>query len=193
MNTKELKIINQETLHKGFLSVNRYTLQHSLYKGGMSEPLVREVLERGHAVAVLLHDPARDEIVMVEEFRIGAIHSESAWLCGPVAGMIEAGEDPEDVARREAMEESGSTVEELQYIGKYYNSAGGSTETTAVFYAQIDASNVEGVHGVEGEHEDIRVVKLSTKAFRELLSSDTTHTASTMIAGLWFIHNYPAG
>ncbi len=192
MNTKELKIIDQKSLHQGFLSISRYTLQHSLYKGGMSETIVREVLERGHAVAVLLHDPNRDEIVLVEEFRIGAIHSESAWLCGPVAGMIEPGEKAEDVARREALEESGSTVEELQYIGKYYNSAGGSTETTSIFYAQIDASGVEGVHGVEGEHEDIRVVKLSSSEFRKLLTKDVTHTASTMIAGFWFLNNYPA-
>ncbi len=191
MNTKKLNIIDQQSLYKGFLSINKYTLQHSLHEGGMSAPFVREVMERGHAVAVLLHDPKRDEIVLVEEFRIGAIGGESPWLCAPVAGMIEVGEDAQDVARREAMEESGATVNELQYIGKYYNSPGGSTETTAVFYAQIDASTVEGVHGVEGENEDIRVVKLSNKEFRELITSDTIHTASTMIAGLWFINNYP--
>lgn len=192
MTTKILNIIDQQSLYKGFLSINRYKLQYSLYEGGMSAPFVREVMERGHAVAVLLHDPKRDEIVLVEEFRIGAIGSENPWLCAPVAGMIEAGEEAKDVARREAMEESGSTVNELLYIGKYYNSPGGSTETTTVFYAQIDASAVEGVHGVEGENEDIRVVKLSTKEFRDLIASDTIHTASTMIAGLWFNNSYPA-
>ena len=190
MNDKKLKIISKETLRSGFLSINRYSLQHSLYKGGMSEPVVREVLERGHAVAVLLHDPSRDEIVLVEEFRIGAIHSESAWVCGPVAGMIEAGETPENVARREAAEESGSMVKDLRYIGKYYNSVGGSTETTTVFYAQIDSSNVSGVHGVDGENEDIEVVKLSADQFRRLISSNQTHNASTMIAGLWFMNNF---
>jgi len=191
MNDKKLRIVKHEKLHSGFLNIDRYTLQHSLYEGGMSKPLTREVLERGNAVAVLLHDPQRDEIVLVEEFRIGAIHQDNAWLCGPVAGVIESGENEREVARREAMEESGSTVNDLKYIGKYYNSAGGSTETTTVFYAQIDASGVQGVHGVEKENEDIQVVKLSTNEFREFLNNGHIHTASTMIAGLWFINNHP--
>ena len=73
-----------------------------------------------------------------------------------VAGVIEEGEKPEDVARREAEEESGAEVGEMEFIANYYCSAGGTTETTAVFYAQIDASGVSGVHGVEGENEDMR-------------------------------------
>lgn len=186
MNDKKVTIISKESLHQGFLTINRYTLQHSLYEGGISQPIVRELMERGHAVAVLLHDPKRDEIILVEEFRIGAIHSESAWVCGLVAGMIEPGENAADVARREAMEESGSHVEGLEFIGKFYNSAGGSSETTAVFYAQIDASTVDGIHGVEGENEDICVVKMSTKEFIDSLESSSVHTSSLMVAGLWF-------
>jgi len=183
---KKVSVVKQELVHDGFLKINRYTLQHSLHDGGMSAPIIREVMERGHAVAVLLHDPKRDEIVLIEQFRIGAIHEEKPWLLELVAGVIEEGEKPEDVARREAEEESGAEVGEMEFIANYYCSAGGTTETTAVFYAQIDASGVSGVHGVEGENEDIRVVKVSAQVFIDSLTDTTIHTASLLVAGYWF-------
>lgn len=164
----------------------KYTLQRSMYDGGMSGPIIREVMERGHAVAVLMCDPTRDEIVVVEEFRIGAIHEDEPWVLGLVAGMIEEGEEAEDVARREAEEESGAVVRELEFIANYYCSAGGTTETTAVFYAEIDASKVDGVHGLEGESEDIKVVKMPAQEFIGSLSNPTLHTASLLVGGFWF-------
>lgn len=186
MGTKKVSILDKETLHDGFLKVSRYTLQRSMYDGGMSGTITREVMERGHAVAVLMYDPKRDEIVVVEEFRIGAIHEDEPWLLGLVAGMVEEGEEAEDVARREAEEESGADVQELEFIANYYCSAGGTTETTAVFYAEIDASKVDGVHGLEGESEDIKVVKMSAQSFIDSLAKPTLHTASLLVAGLWF-------
>ena len=39
----------------------------------MSRELTREVFERGHAVAVLPFDPARDQVVLIEQFRVGAL------------------------------------------------------------------------------------------------------------------------
>ncbi len=188
MSAKQVVIRKKEALTDGFLTVNRITLEHTLFSGEMSEPIVREVMERGHSVAVLLHDPAKDEIVLVEQFRIGALNGPSAWLTELVAGVVEAGENLEEVARREALEESGAQVHKLEYITQYYCSAGGSTETTAIFYAQIDASQVEGIHGVKSEHEDIRVVKIAVEAFKALLNSQQIHTASLMIAGLWFFN-----
>ena len=171
MENKKVSILNQEILHDGFLKVSRYTLQRSMYDGGMSDPIIREVMERGHAVAVLMYDPKRDEVVVVEEFRIGAIHEDEPWVLGLVAGMVEEGEEAEDVARREAEEESGAVVRELEFIANYYCSAGGTTETTAVFYAEIDTSEVAGVHGLDGEREDIKVVKMPAPEFITSLSN----------------------
>ena len=186
MGNKKVSILNQQTLHDGFLKVSRYTLQRSMYDGRMSGPISREVMERGHAVAILMYDPKRDEIVLAEEFRIGAIHEDNPWLLGLVAGMVEDGEEVEDVARREAEEESGAVVGELEFIANYYSSVGGTTETTAVFYAEIDASDVNGVHGLEGESEDIRVVKIPAQEFIDSLSNPKLHTASLLVAGYWF-------
>jgi len=81
----------------------------------MSPVISRELMERGQAVAVLLYDQQRDAVIMIEQFRIGAIHdSNGAWLLELVAGMIEEGEQPEQVARRESMEESGCEIKKLE-------------------------------------------------------------------------------
>ena len=69
----------------------------------MSRELTREVFERGHAVAVLPFDPARRQVVLIEQFRVGALGVvDDPWLLEPVAGIIESGESAPEVARREA-------------------------------------------------------------------------------------------
>ncbi|MDP1098244.1 NUDIX domain-containing protein, partial [Klebsiella quasipneumoniae] len=75
--------------------------------GGMSGEDTREIFERGHAAVLLPCDPVRDDVVLVEQIRIAASDtSESPWRLDRVAGMIEAGETVDDVARRDALEEA---------------------------------------------------------------------------------------
>ena len=107
----DVEIIARETLYRGFFSLDLYRFRHRLFNGGMSGEVTREIFERGHAAVLLPFDPVRDEVVLVEQIRIAAYDtSESPWLLEMVAGMIEAGETVEDVARREALEEAGLEV-----------------------------------------------------------------------------------
>ncbi len=107
----DVEIIARETLYRGFFSLDLYRFRHRLFNGGMSGEITREIFERGHAAVLLPFDPVRDEVVLVEQIRIAAYDtSESPWLLEMVAGMIEAGETVEDVARREALEEAGLEV-----------------------------------------------------------------------------------
>lgn len=109
----DVEIIARETLYNGFFSLTRYRFRHRLFKGGMSDEVKREVFERGHAAVLLPYDPVRDEVVLVEQIRIPAFDSsQTPWLLELVAGMIEPGETPEDVVRREAVEEAGITLRE---------------------------------------------------------------------------------
>ena len=101
-----------------------------MFAGGMSRELKREVFERGHAVAVLPFDPARDQVVLIEQFRVGALGVvDHPWLLEPVAGIIESGESAPEVARREAAEEAGLEFLDLVPACTYFASPGGSTET----------------------------------------------------------------
>ena len=175
-----------EVAYNGFFKMFRYRLSHSLFNGGMSDIFTREVMDRPDAVAVLLHDPVSQEVVLVKQFRVGALNSGNAWLEELVAGIVEPGEDLLDVARRETLEETGITLEgDLQKIGAYYNSAGGSSEKTTVFYAEIDAKNAGGIHGLDSENEDILVVKKSVSDFLTTVGLCKTDTSSALIGGLW--------
>lgn len=124
----------------------------------MSGEVTREIFERGHAAVLLPFDPVRDEVVLVEQIRIAAYDtSESPWLLEMVAGMIEAGETVEDVARREALEEAGLEVGRTKPILSYLASPGGTSERLSILVGEVDASTAKGIHGLAEENEDIRV------------------------------------
>src|SRR5690606_34983427 len=121
------------TAFKGYFQVDRYRLRHRKFDGGWSEEMTREVFERGHAAAVLLYDPERDAVVLIEQFRPGAYAAGlEPWLIGGVAGITEPGETPEAVVRREAVEGAGCTVAALHPIGSFLASPGACSETGAV-------------------------------------------------------------
>src|SRR5512143_2878914 len=108
MDKSDIEIVERRIGYRGYFRLDVYRLRHRLHEGGWSDVISREVLERGHAAAALLYDPARDAVVMIEQFRVGALAAGRApWLCELVAGIIETGETPIDVARREALEEAG--------------------------------------------------------------------------------------
>lgn len=133
----DVEIIARETLYRGF-SLDLYRFRHRLFNGGMSGEITREIFERGHAAVLLPFDPVRDEVVLVEQIRIAAYDtSESPWLLEMVAGMIEAGETVEDVARREALEEAGLEVGRTKPILSYLASPGGTSERLSIPWEKL--------------------------------------------------------
>jgi ADP-ribose pyrophosphatase len=166
---KQIKIAQQDTVYKGFFQIDQIFLQHSLYAGGMSQPIRRELLLRPDAVAVLPYDPYLDQVVLIEQFRIGAhVQSMGSWILEIIAGMVEVGERPEVVARREAMEEAGCTLQQIIPIYQFLSAPGATNECVHLYCAQVDAAQVGGVHGVTEEGEDILV---RVQGFEQALSS----------------------
>src|SRR5262249_36602957 len=102
---KDVEILEKSERYRGHFRIDRYRLRHRLFPGGWSGTFDRELFERGHAVGVLPYDAAADAIVLIEQFRIGAlVAGMEPWLIEVVAGIVEEGEEPEEVARREALE-----------------------------------------------------------------------------------------
>ena len=188
MSEDALEIIDHETAYQGFFRVGRYRLRHRRYDGGWSPELSREVVERGRAVGLLLYDPMRDAVVLVEQFRLPAhLAGFTSWQLEIVAGLVDHGEEAEgDVARREALEEAGLAIEgELVPIHRLLTSPGGSTEAVALFCGRVDASRAGGVHGLAAEHEDIKVVVKSYAEVARQLRAGGIENASTLIALYW--------
>jgi len=183
---KDIEILDKSEQYKGYFRINRYRLRHRLYAGGWSRELQRELFERGHAVGVLPYDPAADSVVLIEQFRIGAlVAGMGPWLTEVVAGIIEEGEAPEEVARRETREEAGIEVMDLMPICRYLVSPGGSSESVVLFCGRVDSRGAGGIHGLAAEHEDIKVdVVPYAEAMRRLEEGDFTNAIS-IIALQW--------
>jgi len=153
-------IQGRERLHDGFLKVDRYEVRCRLFQGGWSQPFYREILVRQPGVGVLLYDPLLDKVLLVEQFRAGCLDDahNGPWALELVAGLLETGETPEDVARREAQEEAGVEVHGiLLKVCEYYNSPGGSSEKLTVLCGRFDAERTaSGIFGLASESENIR-------------------------------------
>ena len=180
----------RETPYQGYFRIDRYTLRHELFAGGMSDTIVREVFERGHAAAVLPYDPVRDAVVLIEQFRIGAYAAgRDPWLIEIVAGIIDDGETAAAVARRELSEEAGLSPQALEPIGEVLVSPGGTSETMALFCACIDSAGANGIHGLADEHEDIRVTAMPVADALAALESGDIVSAPAVIALQWLALN----
>jgi len=180
------RILEHRIVFQGYFRIEKYRFEHELYGGGWSRPFDREVFERGSAVAVLPYDPLRDRVVLIEQFRAGAVGArERPWLKEIVAGIIEPGEAEDAVARRECREEAACDLQDLQYICRYFVSPGGSTEQCTIFYGRIDSEGIGGVHGLEEEQEDIRVEVVDYGQAMQWLDDGTVDSAVGIIALQW--------
>jgi len=188
---EDVEVEKKELVYDGFFKMQRYQLRHRLIEGGWCKPLIRECFDRGPSVGVLLYDPYKDTVVLVEQFRIGALEgNEGPWQLELVAGILEKGESPEDVVHREAIEEAGSDVLALEYIYEYYPSPGGSNEKLYLYCGGIDSSGVGGVHGLAEEGEDIWVQVFPREEAWHILQENYINNAATIIALQWLQMNY---
>lgn len=186
MSDPKVEILDQATAYAGFFRINRYRLRHQLFRGGWSHELVRELFERGHAAAVLPYDPVLDQVILIEQFRIGALQDPGGpWVVEIVAGMIGPDETPEEVVRREAVEEANCHLQEVVPIYDYLVSPGGTSESLALFCGKVDASGAGGIHGLAEEGEDIRVVVLPTDDAIQRMQEGAIKAAAPIIALQW--------
>jgi ADP-ribose pyrophosphatase len=196
VNRKPLRatIRGRKLLHEGFLRVYRYEFEIERHQGG-TQRLPLEVMERGHAVAVLGHDPRRDEVVLANEFRPGAlVAGDYPYRDNLVAGAIDNDESALVAAAREMEEEAGLVLLDpvLIHPGAYVSS-GGTSERIALVYGIVDTSSAGGVHGNAAEHEDILTVVLPAQVFIERVRNGDVNDMKTLVAGYWFAEHHAAG
>lgn len=192
-NIKDVTIHQKKSCYQGFFKMDEYQLSHRLFKGGESQILSREVFERGHAVVLIPYDAKNDRVVLLEQFRVGAIgHGDTPWLLEFVAGMFGQNESPIDVAIREAKEEADLTLNEKQIdkIMEYFSSPGGMSEVMHLYVANVDSENVSGVHGLECEGEDILLHVMPRTVAFSLLDNGKITNAATIIGLQWLQSNF---
>jgi len=184
-----------ETKYQGFFKLNEYQLQHKLFSQKQSNTFTREIFERGDAVVVMLYDPKKDALLLLEQFRPGVLRaSDTPWMLEFIAGMFNEKESPIDVAIREAEEEANIelTPGSIKPIMKYFSSPGGTSECIYLYWATFDSSEVVSgsVYGLPDENEDIMLHVVSRPDALALLDKGKISNAATVIGLQWLAMNY---
>lgn len=183
---KDVVIVKEENVFSGHCQVKQFEFTFPLFGGGVSKPVARELVCRPPAVAVLLYDPDQDKVVLVEQFRVGALGEfESPWLLEIVAGVTEPDEPLIETACREVKEETGCTVISLIPICAYLTSPGIVGEKIIVYCGRIKAPDIAGNHGLVEEGEDIKVCVLKTDEAFRLLFEGKIVSSPAIIALQW--------
>ena len=180
----QYQIESEQPLYRGFYHMDQLTVAHQRFQGGMMT-IKRELLDRHDAVCVLPVDLAREQVILIEQFRIGALREDNPWLLELVAGLIDKDEQPQEVAHREALEEANISLGRMRPITRYLPSAGGTNERIHLFIAEADSTKASGVHGLDDEGEDILVHTVSFEDAFQLVRDGTINNAAAIIALQW--------
>lgn len=195
----DVEIIRQETVVKRYFETTEYHLRHRLHNGGWSGEMNREVFQRGAVCAVLPYDPVKDCLVLIEQFRPGAyvaammepiLNGSSPWLIEIVAGVVEKDEPPMDVAVRELKEEANCDAIDIFHVMDWHASPGAINEPISLYCARVDSTTAHGVHGLDHEHEDIRVFTMDIPTAQTCLENGQFTNATSILAIQWFLLNH---
>ena len=182
----DVELERRETSYSGYFAVDTLTLRHRLFAGGWSSPMRRELFQRGDAVGVLPWNPDTDEVVLIEQFRVGALRgADNPWMLELIAGIVEPGESDPEVAHREAEEEAGCELHRLEPIATFYPSAGACSEQIRLFIGETTGADHGAVKGLAAEHEDILVHQMARTEALAMLDRGEINNGHTLIALQW--------
>lgn len=191
LGAEDVCIEAEEKVYSGFLKLCRYKIKHALFQGGWSKQLEREAVYRAPSVGVVLYDPTLDQVVLVEQFRMGPMLDKvDPWLLEIVAGISEPGESLEAVALREVKEESNCEVRQLISIIDFYISPGATNEKLKLYCGITDASTAGGYFGLAEEGEDIRVHVMPFSEAYAMVEDERIANAPAIIALQWLKLHY---
>jgi nudix-type nucleoside diphosphatase (YffH/AdpP family) len=176
-----------------FFKVDEAQVSFERFDGSMTPPVRRLVFERGDSVAAVVFDRDAERLLLTEQFRFPTLEKGPGWLLEIIAGMIDAGEQPEESLKREIEEELGYRAHRIEHIAAFYVSPGGSSERIWLYYAEIGAADrVSAGGGLAREQEDIRVVWISLDEASAALKDGKIADAKTLIGLQWFQARHPS-
>jgi ADP-ribose pyrophosphatase len=180
-----VKIVGEKTLSDGWTRLSEYELDYEDRKGA-THRVKREIFQRTPAACILLHDPKRDVVVLVKQFRLPALLiGEQSFMMEVPAGLLD-GDHPEEAIRREAIEETGYRVDDVRFVFKAMMSPGSVTEIVHFFHASIDLSDrVNDGGGLAEEHEDIVVMETPLDDAIAMIDSGEIIDAKTIMLLQW--------
>ena len=191
-----MKFLVEDIVHayRGFLKIVQAKVTFDSFENGKSIVAHREMMDRGDSVAILLMEKDTASFLLTRQFRFPtAIKDQktelpnAGWLDEIPAGKLEEGENPEDCARREVLEELGYRCKSLKEISHFYVSPGGTSERIWLFYSEVESSEkIEAGGGLDSEHENIQLVRYPLTDILTQIASGEIRDAKTIVAMQWW-------
>jgi len=188
------KIINKKNLYSGFFSLNKYEFIHEKHNGEWTSAVEREIFSGAHVSTLLPYDPIKKEIILIQQFRAGALSRyDENYLLEIVAGIVDEGENPEQTAIRECFEETGCEVKQIHPVQSYFPAPGSSESYYHLYLGEIQAFDGERIKGLEKENEDILVKSFKIEEVKQMLKEKKIMNGLTLVALQWFFLEYYKG
>lgn len=171
-----------------YFAVEQQVLRFRQFDGQMGPEVTLASFKATDAALVLPYDPVRDRVMMVEQFRMGPYvrGDRVPWQLEPIAGRVDAGETPDQTARREAQEEAGLDLHDLRLIMRGYPSPGCMNEYYHIYLGLADLPDeIAGVGGLESETENIRSHLFSFDQAMDMFDQGKLRVVPLVNALLW--------
>jgi ADP-ribose pyrophosphatase len=177
-----------ELLGKGFRTYLRF--HYTLPGENPAHPHTHDLIRFGRIVAVLPVDLARDEVVLIRQFRLPAqVANGRGDMVEIVAGHVEAGERPAEAARRECVEEIGVAPRALAELFTYLPTPGASDEQITLFLGIVDAAQVPDRAGSAAEREETHPFRVPIDLALGALADGAIHNGLLLLALHWLARN----
>ncbi len=187
----EYELTLDGSCYEGFFNLYKYSVTYERFNGKKFENVYRECSKKNDVVSALVYDPKLKEIILIEQFRVGAaVRGENPWVLEVVAGFMDKkNEDKKNTIIREIEEEIGCKSLTVKEIHSFQSSPGGSASRNHLFLVTVDANTTLKYSGLEEEHEDIKVHRFGYEKVREMLDNKTIDNATTILALQYFFMN----
>ncbi|WP_237152126.1 NUDIX domain-containing protein [Oryzibacter oryziterrae] len=172
---------DRKVVYDGWLTLEVARFDTTIH--GTPAVVVREVHDHGHGAGVLAYDPVRRTAVLVRQRRAAVLLDGGDGLTLEViAGLVDPGETGETTVRREAWEEAGVTLGQVDFLGKPYSSPGSVTERVWLYLAEIDPTAPRGKGGgMAEEHEELEVLEIPLSQLAELSDAMMLSDLKTLV------------
>jgi nudix-type nucleoside diphosphatase (YffH/AdpP family) len=175
---------SKKNLFSNFVGVDEY----HFFLEEQQTKLRRFVVTRPDAAAILLYNKDTNSLVLIKQFRAPVYSkAENGFILEIPAGVLEAGESPDDTMTRETLEETGYSIEKPALVYTFFPSPGMLNEKMHLFYAEVGKKDkVEAGGGLDSEKEFLEVVEIPVDECLEMLQRGQIVDAKTMLAIMHF-------
>lgn len=182
----DVRVVDVELVATGWHVLRRTTLDYRSVDGAWSRQQ-RETYDRGNGATVLLYNRELRTVLLTRQFRYPVYVNDhpDGMLIETAAGLLDD-DDPATAIRREASEETGVEIGELEHVYDVYMSPGSVTERLHFFAAAYDAVSRTGAGGgLAHEGEEIDVVEIDFDESLTMIRDGRIQDAKTIMLLHW--------